>query len=263
MSFLISNKMDILVISLIIIPISIIMIDSIIMGILNMECSINIYEFSCDDNNLKIIKCDKPTINMSNIIPVYKAEILSNDQIFNKSSTLNIINRIINSEISEIMNNLMLYAINENYSGICAMDIGYPVSICVLRNNLDNKNDSRTCDTINTECKSYGCMNTNMGDEFSILINFNITSISDDMSYNEESNHFCRDTMEFEKYIIRSNKIKIEYIGIDGFYIQNHIHGKLSFILQHLWELNNGILICNRGENKDKIEKLYSEHYIK
>lgn len=136
------------------------------------------------------------------------------------------------AQLNKIRDSMNYYMENRTYDGICAIDIGYPICYCMLR-----------------QKKSKQVIG---------LYNFNITSMSNSLRNNQESSHFCPD--QSFQFVPRATTIVVEYLVEDGGYMQREFYQEDSFALQNMWELNHGITVCERNNKLNEIEQNYRLH---
>ena len=136
------------------------------------------------------------------------------------------------ASLEKIRESMEHYMEHYQYDGICALDIGYPICFCMLR-----------------QKKSRQVIG---------LYNFNITTMSNSLLYNQESSHFCEEN-EF-RYVARSTTVVVEYLVEDGGYMEREFYQQDSFAVQNMWELNQGVPVCEREERIEYIQQCYRMH---
>lgn len=120
-------------------------------------------------------------------------------------------------DLRRITNSMLYHMKQNNYSGICAMDIGEPLCYCMMY-----QPESKRAIP---------------------LFNLNITGHKESVSLHKEGSHFCGD--DYTRFVRRFNRVRVEYLSVDLDHIQRVFEFTDAFIVQQLADVSVGITSCN------------------
>ena len=115
----------------------------------------------------------------------------------------------------------------KNYDGICAIDIGIPLSYCFFR--------------------------TYSGDLLT-MFNLNITGFSEEAILHQERSHFCE--AKGNILVERRQEVWATYHSENGRKLEKRFVDKDSYIIQHLVDINDAISICSNTHNQNQVNQI-------